>query len=348
MSRTSHSSATNPSDTASQQQSTSPITPVAKRKPAIVAALSLKGGVGKTSVVLGLASSAAATGLKVLVVDLDPQANSTATLKPSATPFSVSDVLYDARLGIASDAIVSSSWPGSLDLIPSEPALEHRSQSPGPGSEFRLRTALEGVANQYDLVIFDCPPSLGELTRNALYAASAALVVTEPTFFAVQGAAQAIEAINIVSTNGNPELEPVGIVVNRMRTTLEDHRTHLSNLEQEFGDLVLGALPDRSAVPQAQSACLPVQQLQSNGAADISQALDLLLARIIAVPNNEPATPEIDLTESDQSDSETGGSLVGDNTPNVDLTSALAWSNESAEASHAHLTPTYRFTTSEK
>ena len=88
----------------------------------IIAALSLKGGVGKTSVVLGLAGSAAERGLRVLVVDLDPQANSTASLDPVRTPYTTSDVLFDGREGVAADAIVASGWDSLISLIPSERA----------------------------------------------------------------------------------------------------------------------------------------------------------------------------------------------------------------------------------
>ena len=243
----------------------------------IIAALSLKGGVGKTSVVLGLAGAAAERGLRVLVVDLDPQANSTASLDPHHTPFTSSDVLFDARPGIASEAIVSSGWDSQIQLLPSERALEHRATPDGPDSSQRLRRAPAEVTEAFDLVLIDCPPSLGELTRNALYAATDALVVTEPSFFAVNGAEQALEAVSIVSTHGNPQLRPIGIVANRVRPTLPEHNYRMDELRSAFGDLVLGGLPDRAAIQQAQGACVPVQQWTSNGAADINNALGRLL-----------------------------------------------------------------------
>lgn len=319
----------------------------------VIAALSLKGGVGKTSVVLGIAGAAATSGLRVLVVDLDPQANATATLNPESVQFTTSDVLYDARPGIALDAIVPSSWEGTLDLIASEPALEHRSQSPGVGSELRLRASLEGVVSRYDLVLFDCPPSLGELTRNALYAATSALVVTEPTFFAVNGAAQAIEAVQVVAEHGNPELKPVGIVVNRMRNTLEDHRDHMAELQQEFGELVLGGLPDRSAVPQAQGARIPVQSWDSNGATDISKALGLLLNRLAGKTVVDVTTTTVNLvdavadakspTVSTKKKSKKKAKKKKNSKQEIVKTVDLT----NKPKSLANLTPTYRFATSE-
>lgn len=243
----------------------------------IIAALSLKGGVGKTSVVLGLAGSAAERGLRVLVIDLDPQANATASLDPTRTPYTTSDVLFDGRPGVAADAIVSSGWDSLIQLIPSERALEHRATPDGQDSSQRLRRALSGVTDAFDLVLIDCPPSLGELTRNALYAATDALVVTEPSFFAVNGAEQALEAVSIVSSHGNPGLRPIGIVANRVRPTLPEHNYRMDELRSAFGELVLKGLPDRAAIQQAQGACVPVQRWTSNGAADINAALGRLL-----------------------------------------------------------------------
>lgn len=262
----------------------------------IVAALSLKGGVGKTSVVLGLAGTAAERGLRVLVVDLDPQANSTSTLDPLRTPYTTSDVLYDGRSGVAADAIVSSGWGPNVKLIPSERALEHRAQSVGPDSVFRLRRALAGVAEKFDVVLIDCPPSLGELTRNALHAADSALVVTEPSFFAVQGAEQALEAVSVVREKGNPQLRPVGIVANRVRLTLPEHVYRMDELRAAFGELVLGGLPDRAAVQQSQGACVPVQRWSSNGAADICRAFDALFLQVFSYRR---VTREVDQDSSD-------------------------------------------------
>ncbi|MEI6622824.1 MAG: ParA family protein [Actinomycetes bacterium] len=246
----------------------------------IIAALSLKGGVGKTSVVLGLAGTAAERGLRVLVVDLDPQANSTSSLDPLRTPYTTSDVLYDGREGVAADAIVSSGWGPNVKIIPSERALEHRARPVGPDSVFRLRRSLTGVADRFDIVLIDCPPSLGELTRNALHAADSALVVTEPSFFAVQGAEQALEAVSVVRENGNRGLQPAGIIANRVRPTLTEHIYRMDEMRAAFGDLVLGGLPDRAAVQQAQGACVPVQRWSSNGAADICRAFDTLFRQV--------------------------------------------------------------------
>lgn len=259
----------------------------------VLAALSLKGGVGKTSVVLGLAGAAIEHGLRALVVDLDPQANATAALDVGEVVFTASDVLYDARPGVAAEALVPSAWSELLSVLPSERALEHRAADADPSSSLRLRSSLVGVAEEFDVVLVDCPPSLGELTRNALFAADAALVVTEPSFFAVAAAQQALEAVGLVRANGNPDLRPSGVVANRVRPTLSEHTYRMDELRSAYGDLVLGALPDRSAVQQAQGACVPVQQWQSNGAREATLAFSALLGRLLAPLGLElpPAAP---------------------------------------------------------
>lgn len=247
-----------------------------------LAVLSLKGGVGKSTVVLGLAAAAQARGLRVLVVDLDPQANATAALDPAPHGYSTNDVLADARSGVAADAIVASGWGAGVDVLPAEWALEHRNVPEGRDSVQRLRVALEGVTSSYDLVLLDCPPSLGELTRNALAAVQRAVIVTEPGFFALQGAEQALEAIEVVRAAANLRLAPAGIIVNRLRISLAEHRYRLAELKSTFGSLVLEPpIPERAAVQQAQGAGVPVVSWRSAGARDVTDALDALLGHLL-------------------------------------------------------------------
>ncbi|HEX6887724.1 MAG TPA: ParA family protein [Candidatus Nanopelagicales bacterium] len=247
---------------------------------AMLAVISLKGGVGKTSICLGLAASAWAAGHRTLVIDLDPQANATAGLDPQPYEFTTNDVLADGRTGIAAEAIVPSGWGPGIDLIPGERALEHRAHAEGPESALRLRMTLAGALDRYHTVLIDCPPSLGELTRNALAAAPAALIVTEPSFFALQGAEQALEAVEVARAATNLGLRPAGIVVNRMRRSTE-HAYRLAELRAAYPQLVLEPpMPDRTAMASAQGAALPITALRSAGAQDLSARFAVLTQHI--------------------------------------------------------------------
>jgi cellulose biosynthesis protein BcsQ len=248
-----------------------------------VTVISLKGGVGKTTVALGLAGAAAARGLRTLVVDLDPQGNATLALDPAAAPFTSSDVLADARAGVIAHAVTTSAWGDQIMVVPSEPTLEHRNHPvDGRGGEHRLRTTMQGLVG-FDLVIIDTPPSLGELTKNALAASDRALVVTEPTAFALTGAHQALSAVDIVRGGFNLRLKPAGIIVNRYRTRSSEHRYRHAELVSAYGPLVLEpVLPDRSAVVSAAGAHVPVQRWPSPGAREIARALSTHLTHLVA------------------------------------------------------------------
>ena len=221
----------------------------------VMSVLSLKGGVGKTSMTLGLAGAAHARGLRTLVIDLDPQANATVVLDPKQVEFTANDVLADGRSGILSQAIIPSGWGEGISLVASERALEHRAVPEGDGN-VRLRITMQGL-DKFDLILLDTPPALGELTRNALTASDLALVVTEPSLFALQGAQQALEAIDVVRAY-NLRLQVAGIAVNRVRPTSNEHRYRMAELALAYGDLLLQPpLPDRAVIQQAAGACTP-------------------------------------------------------------------------------------------
>ncbi len=245
-----------------------------------LAVLSLKGGVGKTTVTLGLAGAAQRAGLKTLVVDLDPQANATLGLNPRNAELTVSDVLADARRGVAADAVVASSWGSDVSLIASEAALTHRNAGGTPDSVHRLQRSLQGVAETYDLVLLDCPPSMGEISRNGLVAATHALVVTEAGYFALNGAQQALESVAVVRSSTNPQLRAAGIVLNRLRASTKEQNYRLAELRAAYPHLLLEPpIPERSAIQRAQGAGVPLHRAGRGGAA-VARVLDQLLARI--------------------------------------------------------------------
>lgn len=255
-----------------------------------VAVLSLKGGVGKTTVVLGLASSAMRRGARTLVVDLDPQCNATVTLDPKETETTLADVLETPRPTVLRAAIAHSTWSDEVDvLVGSEDVESLNDPDPDPRRLGKLGRALDTLNSlltegelPYQLVLLDCPPSLGRLTRSALVAADGALLVTEPTLFAVSGANRAFDAVEETRQDHNPGLVPLGVVVNRVRPHSYEHQYRIAELRESFGSLIMPvALPDRLAVQQAQGACTPIHLWPTPGAREVSLAFNLLLARLL-------------------------------------------------------------------
>lgn len=264
----------------------------------VVATLSLKGGVGKTTVALGLAGAAQRHGVSTLVVDLDPQANATTALDPEPTTATVADVLDEPRRAVVERAIAPSAWGEGLDvLVGAEQTERHNHPDPGAVQLYRLDRALQRLAGElitddsggsehaeerYRLVIVDCPPSLGQLTRSALSAADRAILVTDPTMFSVSGVQRAFDAVQTERERSNDRLQPLGVLVNRVRPRNTEHEFRISELRELFGPLVFNSvLPDRSAVQQAQGACLPIQAWDTPGAREISAVFTALLGRVL-------------------------------------------------------------------
>ncbi len=253
-----------------------------------VAVLSLKGGVGTTTVALGIASAALRRGTRTLVADLDPQGNATATLDPPLTDATLADVLEAPRLGVLLKAIAASGWSDEVDVLVGSEDLELLNE-PGPHAHrmdnlaralHELRTYPQG--KPYELVILDCPPSLGRLTRSALIAADSALLVTEPTMYAVAGAQRALEAIDNIRVEHNPRVSPAGVVVNRLRSRSYEHEYRVQELRESFGRLVMPtAIPDRLVIQQAQGACTPIHEWNSPAAQEIALTFNMVLAKIL-------------------------------------------------------------------
>ncbi|MFE0026120.1 ParA family protein [Amycolatopsis sp. NPDC059021] len=250
-----------------------------------IAVLSLKGGVGKTTVALGLASAALGRGIRTLVADLDPQCNATAALDPGPVKNTMADVLATPRRQVVTSAITRSAWGEGVDvLVGSEQAEAFNDPEPGSRRLGRLATALGELPDPYPLTLLDCPPSLGRLTRSALVAADAALLVTEPSLFAVSGVQRAAEAVEAEREQHNPRLRPLGVIVNRVKPRSTEHTFRVNELRETFDGLVLDpVLPDRAAVAQAQGACAPLHRLRTAGARDLAAAFDTLLGKATPV-----------------------------------------------------------------
>ena len=254
-----------------------------------VAVVNQKGGVGKTTVVLGLASAASARGLAVLVVDLDPQGNATTGLGVFEPGPGVDRVLAEERPGGLASEVEPSGWPSDLgpvpDLVASSPDLAVREPQLATdplGAQDRLALALRGgVGTGHDLVLVDCPPSLGLLTVNALFAVDAALLVTEPGAWAVDGVArmvQTIDRIRLRRLDGRPDL--VGISVNRLGRTRDGRYWH-EQLGEAYPGRCLPPVHLRAAVTEAAARSLPIHALgRRPGAAEAAAEFDALLDRL--------------------------------------------------------------------
>lgn len=244
-----------------------------------VAVLSLKGGVGKTTLTLGLAGAAWAAGQPVVVIDLDPQANATYALDPHPFEFTVHDVLWDGRPGVAAQAFTTSAWGAGVRVLAAEPALVDRGQRT-LGAISRLRVALDGAVPPGTLVVIDCPPTLGELTRNALQAASSALIVAEASRFGVDAAIRAVSAVEQARETANPRLQVAGVVVNRVRTG--QRQRWLTELTAALpGRVAPFTIPDVAAVADLQEARLPVQAWPAHDSHELTGAFEELYLGVI-------------------------------------------------------------------
>ncbi len=250
----------------------------------VLGVCSLKGGVGKTSVTLGLASSALERGLRTLVVDLDPQGDSTMALGTARGAGDVASVLDDPSADSVAAATAPSTWAEhGLDvLVGSERSVLH--DRVDDADAHRLRDALTWVGD-YDVVLIDCPPSLGGLTRTGLTACDRALVVTEPGLFAVMAVGRAMRTIDELRRGPAPNLQPLGIAVNRVRARSVEQAYRLQELQSLYGPLVLSpAVPERAALQQAQGAAQPVHVWPGSAAAELSDVFDRLLDRALRAP----------------------------------------------------------------
>ncbi|MBO9533035.1 MAG: ParA family protein [Solirubrobacteraceae bacterium] len=240
-----------------------------------IAVLSQKGGTGKTTTVRTLTDVFRRVGLSVLVVDLDPQGNLSDyfDVPPDASP-TIAEVLVGRA--DAKDAVHNDVLPANLTLAEAELALAGKM-----GRELTLRRALRTVAKDYDLVILDCPPTLGLLTVNALVAADHALVTAEAQYFALQGVEQAVALLELAKDGLNPDLEWLGVVLTiaDMRTT--HSREARENLKEHIGDKLLDTVI-RQSIAYAESAERGVSILDHKPArgADYVSLADEVLDRL--------------------------------------------------------------------
>jgi chromosome partitioning protein len=256
-----------------------------------IALANQKGGVGKTTTAINTAVLLARRGFRILLIDIDPQGNTTSSLGVEKRTLQATtyDVLVD-QMPIAR-AVVASARP-NLDLLAATPALAGAEVElvELDERERRLATALAGAGGRYDLVVIDCPPSLGLLTVNALTAARYVMVPIQCEFLALEGLGQLISTIDLVKRQLNPPLDVLGVLM-----TMYDARTRLSahvveEVRRYFPQRIFGTIVPRSirlAEAPSYGQAIAEYDAESRGAQAYRSVVDELLERLrLTAPEN--------------------------------------------------------------
>lgn len=213
----------------------------------VIAIANQKGGVGKTTTAINLSAAFARTGKQVLLIDLDPQANSSLTfLKHEAIEHSVYELLIEPN--VSYEDVIRPTTVANLDVLPSRINLaKFESKLIGEfDAPFRLKDRIEGLTRKYDCIFIDTPPTLGLITVNALVASDYLLIPIQPSYFALEGTDDLLETVEKVKARPNPNLRVLGVVI-----TLLDKRTTLAKDIQDqirhvFGDKVFDTVISKS------------------------------------------------------------------------------------------------------
>ena len=205
----------------------------------VLAVANQKGGVGKTTTAINLASCLAAAEEKTLLIDMDPQANSTSGMGISAGDDD--DTIYEVLIGQnrAADAIVTTMLP-FLSLLPSHVRLVGAEVELVPmlAREYKLREAIVSLRNEYKYIIIDCPPSLGLLTLNTLTAADSVIIPIQCEYYALEGMGQLLNSIRLVQQHLNPALQIEGVLLTMFDGRLNLARQVADETRKYFSDKV--------------------------------------------------------------------------------------------------------------
>lgn len=214
----------------------------------VIAIANQKGGVGKTTTAINLAASLAVLEKKVLIIDADPQANTTSGLNFSPDN-DEKRTLYELMIGQidVTDALIQTEMeklhmiPSHINLVGAEIELLNF-----PEREFVMKKALAPIRDQYDYIIIDCSPSLGIITINSLTAADSVIIPVQPEFFALEGLGKLLQTIKLVQSEVNPELQIEGFVVTMFDGRTRVHSQVLEELREHFKDMVFHTVIQRN------------------------------------------------------------------------------------------------------
>ena len=261
----------------------------------VVSISSLKGGVGKTSVTLGLASAALAAGIPTLVVDLDPHADATTGLGVSAgSQLGIGEMLRSPRRVQLADNVVPSGWVETARRQAKDSTVQRLDVAMGSAysgiydrpdlgkRDLRRLTNLLSRVTGYGLVLIDCPPSLNGLTRMAWTASNRVLLVAEPGLFSVAGTERTMRALELFREEFAPNLAPAGIIANRVRPSSNEHVFRLAEMKQMFGDLLLSpTIAEQANWQRIQGAAHSVHHWPGESAKQAAGTFDALMKNLM-------------------------------------------------------------------